>query len=253
MKMTRKNGIIEVVMHSDGGPLNYLWDMHELWGQAWREIGSDPENQVIIISGSGDKWLVGDPSLWKVPFAQWPGDAKLKMRMDSQKLLENIVWGVDVPIIACVNGPGVHVEFAMLCDLTLVADDVDFWDPHFIGGTAPGDGMALVLQQLIGIKRASYYAYTGKKITSQMAVDMGLADESMPREQLLPRARELAEMIMDRPRGTRYMTHTILQRPWKKALTEDQTMHITSQDFSQSMDEIGVYARLQELKKSGRL
>lgn len=253
MKMTRRDGIIEVKMHTDGGPLQYVWDIHEAWGQAWKDIGSDHENQVIILTGSGDKWLVGDPDAWKVPFAQWPGDAKLKMRMDSQKLLENIVWGIDVPIIAAVNGPGVHIEFAMLCDITLVTEDVNFWDPHFLAGTAPGDGLALVLQRLLGTKRAAYYAYTGEKIDGRTAVELGLANQCLPREKLLDRAWELAKMMMARPRGTRYMTHTILQRPWKQALTDDQTMHITSQDFSQSMDEVGVYARLQEMKKQGTI
>lgn len=253
MKMTRKNGILEVKMHTDGGPLKYVWSVHEAWGQAWREIGSDHENQVIIVTGSGDKWLEGDPEAWKVPLIRWPADAKLKMRMESQKLMENFVFGIDVPVIAAVNGPGVHVEFSALADITLVTEDVDFWDPHFLAGVVPGDGMGLVLQRTIGIKRAAYYAMTGKRLDGKTAVELGLANEVVPRETILDRAWELAEFIMDRPRAARYLTHSVLMRPWKQALVEDQVMHGTSITLGLCMDEAGQLERLKELKRQGRI
>ncbi|MEL1136101.1 enoyl-CoA hydratase/isomerase family protein [Desulfitobacterium sp. THU1] len=253
MKMTRKNGIIEVKMHTDGGPLKYVWSVHEAWGQAWREIGADHENQVIIITGSGDKWLEGDPDAWKVPLIKWSADGKLKMRMESQKLMENFVFGIDVPVIAAVNGPGVHVEFSALADITLVTEDVDFWDPHFLAGVVPGDGMGLVLQRTIGIKRAAYYAMTGKRLDGKTAVELGLANEVVPREKILERAWELAEFIMDRPRAARYLTHGVLMRPWKQALVEDQVMHGTSITLGLCMDEVGALERLKELKKQGRI
>ncbi len=253
MKMTRRNGILEVRMHTDGGPLKYVWKVHEAWGRAWRDIGGDQENEVIILTGSGDKWLVGDPDVWKIPFVQWPSDAKLKMRMESQRLLENLVFGIDVPVIAVINGPGVHVEIGILCDITLVAEDVDFWDPHFSAGAVPGDGMGLALQRILGVKRAAYYAYTGKKIDGKTAVELGLANEVLPRERLLERAWELAEFMMERPRAARVLTHGVLMRPWKQALVEDQAMHGVSISFGNCLDEVGPYARLQEMKRQGRL
>ena len=253
MKMTRKNGILEAKMHTDGGPLKYVWEVHEAWGRAWKDIGADHENEVVILTGSGDKWLVGDPSVWKIPLRQWPPDAILKMRKESQKLMENLVYGIDVPVIAAVNGPGVHLEFAAMCDLTLVTEDVDFWDPHFMGGVPPGDGMGLVLQRLTGTKRAAYYALTGQRIDGNMAVELGLANEVVPREKLLERAWELAEMIMDRPRAARVMTKAILNRPWKQALVDDMEMHGVSLTFALCLDEEGPLKRIEEMKRQGRI
>lgn len=253
MLMTRKDGILEVKMHTHGGPLKYVWSVHEAWGKAWREIGADHENEVIIITGSGDKWLDGDPDAWKVPFIQWPSDAKLKMRMESQKLMENFVFGIDVPVIAAVNGPGVHVEFSALADITLVTEDVDFWDPHFLAGVVPGDGMGLVLQRTIGVKRAAYYALTGKRLDGKTAVELGLANEVVAREDILKRAWELAEYMMDRPRATRVLTHGVLMRPWKQALVEDLAMHGNSITLGICLDEVGPLERLKELKQQGRI
>jgi enoyl-CoA hydratase/carnithine racemase len=248
LKMTRRNGILEVQMHTDGGPLQFGWQVHSAWAHAWVDIGRDHENEVIILTGTGDRWLVGDPDIWKTPFIQWTADDKLKMRREAQKLLENLVFGIDVPMIAAINGPGTHCEIGTLCDITLVTEDVDFFDPHFLAGVPPGDGMALTLQRLMGIKRAAYYAYTGTKIDGKTAVELGIANEVVPREQLLPRARGLAAMMMERPRATRVMTHAILMRPWKQALVEDQLSHGASQSFALCCDEEGVWARLDKMR-----
>ena len=252
-KMTRRNGILEVKMHTEGGPLQHNWKVHDAWGKAWKQIGLDHENEVIILTGSGDKWLVGDPNVWNVPFPDWTPDDKLKNWLEAQKLLENMIFDIDVPIIAAINGPGTHCELGTLCDITLVTEDVDFYDPHFLVGVPPGDGMMLTLQQTMGFKRAAYYALLGKPIHGKEAVELGIAHEVVPREKILSRAWELAEMMVERPRVSRIMTHAILQRPWKQAFVNDQVMHLGSQIFAMCCDQQGALERIIELKKKGRI
>ena len=249
MLMTRRNGIIEVRMHTNGGPLQFSWKAHSMWSQAWIDIGRDPENEVMILTGSGDRWLDGNPEVWKKLFKDWTEDDKLKMYHESFRLLENLIFCLDIPTIAAINGPGTHCEIGTLCDITLCTDDADFFDPHFLGGTPPGDGMALTLQRLMGTKRAAYYAYTGQKIDGQTALQLGIVNEVQPREKLLARAWELAEMMMERPRSTRKMTHSILSRPWKQALVEDQGFHLTHQMYAMANDEEGPLARLMKIRE----
>lgn len=248
--MTRRNGILEVRMHTNGGPFRQTWKGHNAFSQAWLEVGRDPENEVLIITGTGDQWLTVDlAEVWHTPFGQWTGDSKLKMYYDMIKLLENLVFCIDVPTIGAINGPGGHLEIATLCDITLCTEDVDFSDPHFMVGGPPGDGMALTLQQTMGFKRASYYAYTSQKIDGPTALQLGMVNEVLPRERLLPRAWELAEMIMQRPRLTRRMTHAILSRPWKRALVDDLGFHAVHQLFPMSLDEEGILARLEQYRR----
>jgi enoyl-CoA hydratase/carnithine racemase len=57
---------------------------------------------------------------------------------------------------------------------------------HFLGGTPPGDGMALTLQHTMGLKRASYFAYTGKKTDGNLAVELGIANEVLSRKTCCP-------------------------------------------------------------------
>lgn len=97
--------------------------------------------------------------------------------------------------------------------------------------------MLLTLQNTIGIKRASYYAYTGRKIDGRTALELGIVNEILPREKLLSRAWELAEMMMERPRAARELTHSIISRPWKQALVNDQGFHLAHQMYHMSNDE----------------
>ena len=64
--MERRNGILQVQMHTTGGPVMYGLPIHNAWSQLWLDIGNDPDNEVLIFGGTGDKWIAGfDPEMAK--------------------------------------------------------------------------------------------------------------------------------------------------------------------------------------------
>jgi enoyl-CoA hydratase/carnithine racemase len=63
--------------------------------------------------------------------------------------------------------------------------------------------------------------YMVNSIDAQTCLDWGLINEILPREQLLPRAWEIAEKIMKQPRPIRRMTKRITSRPWKRMFYND--------------------------------
>ena len=66
---------------------------------------------------------------------------------------------------------------------------------HFINGLVPGDGMHIVMPMLLGLNRGRYFLLTGQTIDSGKALDLGLVSEVLPGQDLLPRARELANQL----------------------------------------------------------
>ncbi len=62
--------------------------------------------------------------------------------------------------------------------------------------------------------------------TAQMAKELGLVNEVQPLDRLLPRAWEIAEKIMQKPRAIRRMTSAVLRRQWKRRLVEDLGFHV---------------------------
>lgn len=229
-KMRRENGIIELRLHTDGGPYIHNWAAHNAWNRVWQDVGNDPDNHVLILTGTGETWFRGDPEeTWPRPIVDEEPDYIFQQTIDAWKLIENFVNNLDIPTIAAVNGPGIHTEFALLCDITLAAEDADFMDPHFMAGTAPGDGLSLALQHLMGTKRAAYDIYSGRSIPARKALDYGLVSDVLPREELLPKAWGIAGDIMKRPRFARWATHNIVSRPWRKLVAEDFGFHFSQQ------------------------
>jgi len=227
-KLERRNGILQVQMHTAGGPVMYGLPIHNAWSQLWLDLGNDPDNEVLIFSGTGDKWIAGfDPDFATQSLDEMPADAFYdQIYADATKLLEAFIFNIDIPTIACINGSGLHTEFALLCDITLCAEHAELFDPHFKFNLVPGDGQGLTFQELMGVKRAAYFLYTSDKINAQMAKEMGLVNEVLPLDRLLPRAWEIAEQIMQKPRTIRRLTSAVLRRQWKRRLVEDLGFHI---------------------------
>ena len=226
--MERRNGILQVHMHTDGGPVIYGLPMHNAWSQLWMDIGNDPDNEVLIFSGTGDKWIAGfDQDMSEQPFHELPEDAFYdQLYSDATKLLEAFIFNVDIPTIACINGSGLHTEFALLCDITLCAEHAELFDPHFKFNLVPGDGQGLTFQELMGLKRAAYFLYTSETINAEMAKQLGLVNEVLPLDDLQSRAWAIAEKIMQKPRAIRRMTSAVLRRQWKQRLVQDLGFHI---------------------------
>jgi enoyl-CoA hydratase/carnithine racemase len=183
----------------------------------------------MILTGTGDSWINNrDLASYR---AHESATYDIWYR-DSAKLLESLLWSVDIPTIAAINGPGFHTEFGLLCDLTIASDQAIFFEPHFSIGVVPGDGQFLVYQNLLGLKRANHVMYLRKEgITATEALDWGLIGEIRPRDKLLERAREMAAQLMEQPRTVRRLTTQVARRPWRRAIQLDFGMHLAHELF----------------------
>jgi enoyl-CoA hydratase/carnithine racemase len=220
--MHRDAGILEVRTHTDGSSAVFSRGMLNAWGQALSDIGRDPDNEVLVLTGTGDQWIGGiDPRSFAEPLSSWPSAELYEHYSDGIKLLERLAFDIQIPTIAAINGSGPRLEVALMCDITLCCEDTVIADGNFTVGSVPGDGMHLILQELVGAKRAAHIVYTGRKIDARMALELGLVSEVLPAEQLLPRAREIAEIIMSKPRTSRRLTHALVQRSWQRRVAMD--------------------------------
>jgi enoyl-CoA hydratase/carnithine racemase len=83
------------------------------------------------------------------------------------------------PTVAAVGGPaiGAGCDFALGCDVRFVGPEAVFRQGFVKVGLVPGDGGAWLLPRLIGESKARQYLLTGRDITPEDAVDLGLAVE----------------------------------------------------------------------------
>ena len=228
----RRNGILQARMHTEGGPVRWSFQMHQALAEAWSVIGHDPENEVLILTSTGPYWIgqFDEESFHEVEQDPDPNRVFNSSYHDATKIMENFVFDIDIPTIGAINGPGLQWECALMSDITLCTPDFVVRDDHFGDATVPGDGQALILQAVLGIKRANYLMLTVDTIDAQTALDWGLVNEVLPKDKLLPRAWEIAEKIMKQPRPIRRLTRQLTNRPWKRLLINDFQVH-TGHEF----------------------
>ena len=219
VRMERRNGILQISFHTNGGTLKWSAAPHAEFGACFNDIGSDPENKVIIMTGTGEKFNAefdeggfGDisPRLWDV------------QQVHAKRLLMNLL-DIEVPMIAAVNGPAiVHAELPVMCDIVLAAEHAIFQDVvHFPNGIVPGDGVHVVWPLVLGINRGRYFLLTGQKLSAQEALNLGVVNEVLPREQLLPRAWELAEQLAKQPPLTLRYSRVVLTQQLKRLMLDN--------------------------------
>jgi enoyl-CoA hydratase len=102
-----------------------------------------------------------------------------------------------VPVIAAVNGHAVGAGLcvALACDLLLVAEDAKVGLNFAKLGLHPGMGGSWMLPNAVGRQQAARLLYTGRLISGTEATSLGMALESLPRDEVLPTALGLAEEI----------------------------------------------------------
>ena len=220
--LERRDGILQVQMHTRGGDVHWNLELHRALWQLWSVVGADPKNEVMIFTATGDTWIASLDDESFAPIEEHPAENSYDYGIfDGRQMLIKLVNDIEIPTIGVINGPGFHCELAFMCDLTICSDKTLIMDPHFALGMVPGDGIHSALIELLGVKRAAYAMLMNEQIDAQKALEYGLVNEVVPRDKLMDRAWEMASSIMQKPRIVRRMTAQIIRRPWKQRLIDD--------------------------------
>lgn len=234
IRLERKNGILQVTLHTRGDSLKWgalESSIHFQAGDAFYQIGRDPENKVIILTGTGSTFC-SEFDMDELPehadARYWSGVIR-----EGKDLLMNLL-DIDTPVIGVANGPAtIHAELILLSDIVIAADTAVFADhAHFVSGIVPGDGVQVVWPMLLGPNRGRYFLLTGEQIGAQEARDIGLVGEVQPRESALERAWELAEQLALQPKQTRRYARVALTHNIKKRLLDELGYGLTMEAFA---------------------
>jgi len=196
-RLERVDGICLVQLHSDGGPLVWGDGPHTELGYLFEDVGRDPDNRVVILTGTGDEFIAKLDTSWVGAMHPHKWD---KILQHGRRLMMNLLE-IEVPVIAAINGPAtVHAELGLLADIVLASDTATFRDaPHFRFGTVPGDGVHIVWPLLLGPNRGRYFLLTGQRLSAIEARDLGVVSEVLEPRALLDRAWALAHELARQP------------------------------------------------------
>jgi enoyl-CoA hydratase/carnithine racemase len=155
------------------------------------EIEADPELRTVVVTGNGEVFSAGADL--KVVAQGRAGD------------IANVKGGFaglvsrdfPKPIIAAVNGPALAggCEIVLSCDLVVAADTSRFGIPEVQRGLMAAAGGLIRLPKRLPLAIALELAMTGDPIDADRALQLGLVNRVVPRDEVLPTALALAERI----------------------------------------------------------
>lgn len=213
----REEGVLEVRLHTDGGPLKWGaldGSVHTQLGHAFYDIGHDRDNRVVILTGTGDTFCYG------MNMAELPSEPDwYRLMREGKDLLMNLL-DIEVPVIGAVNGPAfIHAQLPVLSDIVIASERAVFADvAHFVSGVVPGDSAHVVWPMLLGPNRGRYFLLTGQRIPATEALALGVVNEVVPHERLIARAWELACDLAKQPIQTLRYSRIALTQPIKRRL-----------------------------------
>jgi len=109
------------------------------------------------------------------------------------------LWRTKKPFVAAVQGAaiGAGVGLTVAADFRVTCPEAR-WATNFTRmNYHPGFGLTASLPRLIGNQQAMLLMYTGRRLTGEQAVALGLADYCVPLDQVRARAVELATEIAE--------------------------------------------------------
>ncbi len=192
---------------------------------ACKQVNQDLEIKVLIITGADPAFSSGgnikDMVAQKGMFKGTPAQIKENYRRNVQRI-PLCIQGVEVPIIAAVNGPaiGAGCDLTLMCDMRIASKKAKFGETFLNVGIIPGDGGAYFLPRVVGMAKACELTFTGDVIDADTAFEIGMVNYVVEHEQLMAKANELAEKIASKPPEALRMAKKLLYMGQRASLPD---------------------------------
>ena len=159
-----------------------------------QEVKGHAGIKVLIMTGAGEKAFVAGADI------QGMSSMNSVEALDFSRLghfTMKMIQDLDRPVIAAVNGYalGGGTEIALACDFIYASENARFGLPEVTLGIFPGFGGTQRLPRLIGKGKAKELIYTGKMITAQEALEMGIVNRVFPQASLMEETKKVASQI----------------------------------------------------------
>ncbi|MFA5374387.1 MAG: enoyl-CoA hydratase/isomerase family protein [Dehalococcoidia bacterium] len=190
----KHDGIARITLNRPHVLNRYNVKMRDELYEILSAIRDDPDVQVVIINGAGDKAFCVGADLTEFGTAPSPIIAR-RVRW------ERDVWGLlgslKQPVIAALHGYvlGSGVEIALFCDIRIASNDAVFGVPEVALGMIPAAGGSQTLPRTVGVGKALQLLLSCDYIDSEEALRIGLVNRLVRRQDLISTAETMARGI----------------------------------------------------------
>jgi len=165
-------------------------------GEVFRDFRDNPELRVAILTAAGEKFFSAG---WDLKAAATGDAVDGDYGVGGFGGLQELPH-LNKPLICAVNGIccGGGLEMALSCDIILAAEHATFALPEIRSGTV-ADAASIKLPKRIPYHIAMEMLLTGRWINAREAAKWGLVNHIYPRDQIMEKAREIAQLLASGP------------------------------------------------------
>lgn len=190
------------------------------------EAGRDPDIRVIIMTGAGRAFCAGldlDDAASDEGVAR--GGFTLAPALEMRDFPPLVLHELDKPVIGAINGgaAGFGLDLALGCDIRFAASHAKLAAAFTRRGILPETGGTWYLPRLLGWSRAAELVFTGRTLTADQALELGLVDHVVDGEKLMDAARQLAAEIA----GCAPLAVQAAKRMFRAGLSEGFGAHLS--------------------------
>lgn len=228
-------------------------DFHSDIKAACQIVREDANIKVFVITGAGRGFSAGGniDSLSSIE-----NEDRLKCRIENAGLTVQMVYDLDKPVIAAVNGPvaGAGLSLMMACDLVVAAESAVFGFTFIQIAFCPDCGCSYFLINKVGHQKAAELLYFGKILDSREAAQLGLANKIVPDGEALAQSLEWAEKLIRQPLHTISLDKRLLRQASGNSYHQQVAIETTSQVLAWSSEDFkeGARAFLEKRRPSFR-
>ena len=233
----RAGSILRIQLNRPGKKNAMLASMYATVAELLERVVKDDQIRVVLLHGAGDSFSAGNDLADFVKNPPGSGDSP-------QTRLIAALIDFDKPIVAAVHGAAVGFGTTVLphCDIVYAGESAKFQMPFVSLGVVPEFCSTYTLPALIGRLRAAELMLLGQHFDAQRACELGLVNHIVPDAELLPKARETAAMLAEKPSGALRATKRLMKQSGRaqleqssKAEVEEFAARIVGPDFKEAM------------------
>lgn len=163
---------------------------------------AEKEAGAIVLTGAGKFFSSGGDLAELQQWLSWDVSKREAYLKSGPQALSLSITNSKVPVIAAVNGAayGAGMDLALACDVRLASPSARFCEAYIKVGLTSGDGGAWLLPKHVGLGRALDLLLTGRVVTGEESVSMGLVSRQVEDDQLVEAAVTLAKKLAALPR-----------------------------------------------------
>lgn len=209
-----ENGVVEITMQDTQSKNSFSPALVQGLTACFAEVARHDGYKVVILTGYGNYFLSGGTKETLLQLQHETGATGFVLG------LIRLIVECPIPVIAAMQGHGIGAGFilGLYADLLILARESVYTTNYLKYGFTPGMGATIVLPAKFGPLLAQEMLFTARDYLGGELAQRGVTCPILPRREVLPHARQMAQELADAPRASLVELKQLLTAPWRDTL-----------------------------------